>query len=60
LNITLKSDLERIDLNISREGEWQPAYKEMSFVLPENEQRPFYVNGKRIERSQAVALSSLI
>lgn len=60
LNMTLTSGLERIDLNISREGEWQPAYKEVSFVLPENEQRPFYVNGKRVERSQAVALSSLI
>ena len=38
LNMTLTSGLERIDLNISREGEWQPAYKEVSFVLPENEQ----------------------
>ncbi|UTW00965.1 glycoside hydrolase family 31 protein [Marinomonas rhizomae] len=59
LNMTLKSDLERIDLTVSREGEWQPAYNEVRFALPENELRPFYVNGKRVDASQAVALSEM-
>ncbi|RDL44283.1 hypothetical protein DN730_07715 [Marinomonas piezotolerans] len=60
LNIILSSDLSRIDLTISREGKWKPAYEDIAFVLPESEQRDLYVNGQLVTSSKVVRLSELV
>ncbi|RKF20065.1 glycoside hydrolase family 31 protein [Alginatibacterium sediminis] len=58
LDIVMQCKLERIDLNISKQGQWQPAYSSIEIILPVNETRPVFVNGAAL-MNNTIQLDSL-
>lgn len=41
---------ERIDIRFTREGDYQPAWKALSVVLPQQETRTLFINGEKTDR----------
>jgi alpha-glucosidase len=57
LDIDLQCDNHRIDLSISKTGNWVPAYKGFVLALPLTENRPLFINGIRYNRGAEFLLA---
>lgn len=47
LNWTLSSSTTRIDLTVEKRGDYQPAWREITLLLPAGEHRELWVNGEK-------------
>ena len=59
LHMEMECHHDRIHLTIKREGEYQPAYQQLSVHLPEGESRILYVNGVLCINDDTVALNQI-
>lgn len=59
LTIELNCTRERINLNIQKTGNWQPAYRYLTIRLPDHEVRKLVVNGKKFERGGRLYLDEI-
>lgn len=48
LNWTIRCDATAIHIEVSREGDFMPQWRQLDVVLPAAEQRLLYVNGERV------------
>jgi len=54
LDMTLESYPDRIDLWLSKRGNFQPSWRKAAFLLPQGEHRPLFVNGKNFTDKETV------
>lgn len=57
LTITMSCSNQRIELTVTRAGDFQPAYSALMLRLPKGETRQLIVNGKACQPGQAFPLS---
>lgn len=47
LNWTIKTDSDSIRIDLTKRGDYRPAWKSVEVILPENEHRKLYINGQQ-------------
>lgn len=59
LNLKLRCTQDSIELKMTQQGNWIPAYKAVKISLPNTEQRPLCINGKTANNGDVLQLSDI-
>lgn len=59
LNLKLRCTQDSIELKMTQQGNWIPAYKAVKISLPNTEQRPLFINGKTANNGDVLQLSDI-